>query len=86
MTAGGPVVAGRTVVAALERAGFERRGQRGSHVKLREPTTGRTVIVPLHPELARGTLASICRQAGWSLPELQQHLARHHREPPGLKR
>ena len=80
------MVSGRSVVAALERAGFERRGQRGSHLKLRNLDSGRTVIVPLHSELVSGTLASVCRQAGWSLPELQQHLARHRREPPALER
>jgi predicted RNase H-like HicB family nuclease/predicted RNA binding protein YcfA (HicA-like mRNA interferase family) len=45
---------GAMTVRALKRAGFEqppgRRGQRGSHVKLRHPTTRRTAIVPLHQE------------------------------------
>ncbi|MDA8395653.1 MAG: type II toxin-antitoxin system HicA family toxin [Candidatus Dormibacteraeota bacterium] len=85
-----PVVSGPDLVAALERAGFERRGQRGSHVKLRHPGSGHTVIVPLHDELARGTLASICRQAGWSTPELRRALRprrrQSHPEPPGLER
>jgi predicted RNA binding protein YcfA (HicA-like mRNA interferase family) len=36
--------------------------QRGSHLKLRDPA-GKTVIVPMHRELARGTLRSILRQA-----------------------
>lgn len=51
------------VLKALRNAGFERVGQKGSHVKLRR--AGRTVIVP-HPRkgLPRGTLASIARQAG----------------------
>ncbi len=44
--------------------------QRGSHVKLRNED-GRTVIVPLHDELARGTLASILRQAGLTREELE---------------
>jgi predicted RNA binding protein YcfA (HicA-like mRNA interferase family) len=43
--------------------------QRGSHVKLRRDD-GRVVIVPMHAELARGTLRSILRQAGLSLDEL----------------
>jgi predicted RNA binding protein YcfA (HicA-like mRNA interferase family) len=42
--------------------------QRGSHVKLRN-AAGRTVIVPLHRELALGTLRSILRQAGLSVDE-----------------
>jgi predicted RNA binding protein YcfA (HicA-like mRNA interferase family) len=60
-----PVVSGAEVVRALGRAGFERVGQRGSHVKLRH-ADGRTVIVPMHRELASGTLRSILRQAGFS--------------------
>jgi len=42
--------------------------QTGSHVKLRyvHPETGerRTVVVPLHGELATGTLRNVARQAG----------------------
>lgn len=64
-----PVLSGRQMVRVLERAGFVPVGRRGSHVKLRS-AEGRTVIVPLHPELARGTLASILRQAGMSVDDL----------------
>ncbi len=49
-----------TTVDATE--GFSQVSQRGSHVKLRD-SAGKTVIVPLHRELARGTLRSILRQA-----------------------
>jgi predicted RNA binding protein YcfA (HicA-like mRNA interferase family) len=54
----------RDVLRELERAGFVRVGQRGSHVKLRD-AQGRTVIVA-HPtkDIPRGTLRSIERQAG----------------------
>ena len=58
-----PVVSGAAVVRALERAGFVEAGRRGSHVKL-HGRGGRVVLVPLHDELARGTLRSILRQAG----------------------
>ncbi|MEZ5272233.1 MAG: type II toxin-antitoxin system HicA family toxin [Ilumatobacteraceae bacterium] len=51
-------VSGRDAVTALSRVGFEQVSQRGSHVKLRN-ATGRVVIVPLHRELAPGTLGSI---------------------------
>jgi predicted RNA binding protein YcfA (HicA-like mRNA interferase family) len=37
--------------------------QRGSHLKLKNES-GRVVIVPMHRELAPGTLGSILRQAG----------------------
>lgn len=63
---------GRQVIRALERAGFTRVSQRGSHVKLRRQASEgeRTVIVPLHDELAPGTLASILRQAGMRREDL----------------
>jgi len=64
-----PVVSGKKAVRALEKFGFTRISQKGSHVKLRSED-GRTVIVPLHRELARGTLASILRQAGLSADDL----------------
>jgi predicted RNA binding protein YcfA (HicA-like mRNA interferase family) len=53
---------GHEVVAALRRAGFRPVLQRGSHLKLKG-REGRTVIVPLHKDLAPGTLASVLRQA-----------------------
>ena len=56
------MVSGREVVRALARVGFSEVSQRGSHLKLRSQE-GRTVIVPMHRELARGTLRSILRQA-----------------------
>jgi predicted RNA binding protein YcfA (HicA-like mRNA interferase family) len=64
-----PVVSGSEVIRALTRIGFGEVGQRGSHVKLRH-ADGRTVIVPLHRELAPGTLRSILRQAGLPVEEL----------------
>lgn len=66
-----PRLSGAEVVRALERAGFAVVSQRGSHRKLRHPD-GRVVIVPMHRELASGTLASILRQAGLSPSELEE--------------
>ncbi len=68
-----PVVSGKETARALERVGFEQVAQRGSHVKLRH-ADGRTVIVPLHRELARGTLRSVLRQAGLDAAELVELL------------
>jgi predicted RNA binding protein YcfA (HicA-like mRNA interferase family) len=65
-----PVVSGKETVQALQRAGFAPISARGSHQKLRHED-GRVVIVPLHRELARGTLASILRQAGLDSDEFK---------------
>jgi predicted RNA binding protein YcfA (HicA-like mRNA interferase family) len=60
-----PVVSGKQCIQALEKAGFAVVRQRGSHVALRRetPPPGRTVVVPDHRELDRGTLRAIIRQA-----------------------
>lgn len=63
-----PVVSGSEAIAALGKGGFAPVSQRGSHVKLRNEA-GRTAIVPLHRELAPGTLRSVLRQAGLSVDE-----------------
>jgi predicted RNA binding protein YcfA (HicA-like mRNA interferase family) len=60
-----PVVTGTEAIKALRSAGFATISQRGSHVKLRKDDL--TVIVPLHKELASGTLRSIIRQSGMSV-------------------
>ena len=58
-------VSGQEAIQALEKLGFVRVRQRGSHVVLRrdlpEGTTG--CVIPLHRELAIGTLRSALRQA-----------------------
>ena len=63
----------REVLAALRRAGFEPVSQRGSHVKLRN-AAGRTVIVPDHAEIMRGTMRSILRQADLTPDEFDKYL------------
>lgn len=68
-----PILSGAKIVAALQRAGFAQVSQRGSHVKLRR-ADGRVVIVPLHREVAIGTLRSILRQAALSPDEFVAHL------------
>ena len=57
-----PQLSGSKVARALHKVRFMEISHRGSHLKLRHPD-GRTVIVPIHGTLARGTLASILRQA-----------------------
>jgi predicted RNA binding protein YcfA (HicA-like mRNA interferase family) len=66
-----PVVSGKRLVRALEKAGFDVVSTRGSHCKLRQVSPPRIVIVPLHDELRPGTLASILRQAGMTADELR---------------
>jgi predicted RNA binding protein YcfA (HicA-like mRNA interferase family) len=59
-----PAISAKVCIRALERAGFRVVAQKGSHVKLRSEETGRRCVVPMHPELATGTLASISARPG----------------------
>ncbi len=58
-------VSGEEAVRALERLGFVQVRQRGSHVILKKQTPEGEVgcVVPLHRELAVGTLLRILKQA-----------------------
>jgi predicted RNA binding protein YcfA (HicA-like mRNA interferase family) len=69
-----PVVSGKRIVRALEKAGFEVVSTRGSHCKLRHVSPPRIVIVPLHDEVRPGTLASVLRQAGMTVGQLRDLL------------
>jgi predicted RNA binding protein YcfA (HicA-like mRNA interferase family) len=58
-------VSGEEAIRALEHLGFVRVRQRGSHVVLKRQTPQGAVgcVVPLHRELAVGTLKGILKQA-----------------------
>lgn len=61
-----PRVSSGRVIAALEKLGFSRVRTKGSHAIMhRIDSTGRRVVcvVPLHDEVAVGTLKSVLRQA-----------------------
>jgi predicted RNA binding protein YcfA (HicA-like mRNA interferase family) len=64
-------VSGEEAVRALERLGFRRVRQRGSHVVLRRETAQGPIgcVVPLHRELAVGALHGILQQARLSPDE-----------------
>jgi predicted RNA binding protein YcfA (HicA-like mRNA interferase family) len=62
-----PLLTSEAVVNALKRGGFSPVSQKGSHLKLKKGS--RTAIIPLHEEVARGTLKSILEQAGLELDE-----------------
>ena len=58
------VFSGALVITVLvKRFDFSVISQKGSHVKLRH-LDGRTTIIPLHKELAPGTLSSVLSLAG----------------------
>ncbi len=69
-------VSGRQAIRALERLGFVRVRQRGSHEMLKRQTPDGQVgcVVPLHEELAVGTLNGILKQARVTPEEFLENL------------
>lgn len=69
-------VSGAEAIRALERLGFTRVRQRGSHVVLKKRIGDVAIgcVVPLHPELAIGTLRGILRQAKVDVQEFMDKL------------
>jgi len=59
----------RRVVAALGRAGFSVRRQKGSHIVMRRDEPFAQVVVPAHRSIDTGTLGSILDGAGLSVDE-----------------
>jgi len=65
MTSELPVLKPLQVMQALEKAGFERKRQTGSHVILYKPGFRRPISIPQHPQdMPNGTLRAIIREAG----------------------
>jgi predicted RNA binding protein YcfA (HicA-like mRNA interferase family) len=61
-----PVASGDDLIRALRKFGYEAVRQKGSHVCLRHPTDLKKppITIPLHDEIAPGTLKRILRDAG----------------------
>ena len=60
-----PRLSGQETISVLEKAGFVVVRKRGSHVVLKKHTASGNIgcVVPLHKELAIGTLQGILKQA-----------------------
>jgi predicted RNA binding protein YcfA (HicA-like mRNA interferase family) len=69
-------VSGREAIRALERLGFEHVRTKGSHAVLKKQTVEGEVgcVVPLHRELAVGTLRGILKQARITPEEFIENL------------
>jgi len=65
-----PVLSGDELIRLLKVAGFQVVRQKGSHVSLQK--ADRKTVVPLHSELAPGTLMGILRQCSLTKEDLQK--------------
>lgn len=64
-------ISGKEMVKVLEKIGFLKVSQKGSHIKLKRKNGGVTeiVIVPDHKELTPGTFKNIIRTANLRLED-----------------
>lgn len=69
-----PVVSGEQAARAFSRAGWARDRRLGSHLILVKPGHPAVLSIPLHRELAPGTLRALIRAAGMSVQEFREHL------------
>lgn len=65
-----PVLSGDELIRLLKKAGFEVVRRKGSHMSLAKGSY--RTVVPLHGELAKGTLLGILKQCGLTREELQK--------------
>lgn len=55
----------REMIKHLKKSGFEEVSQNGSHVKMKNQDSGKTVIVPYHSKvMKKGLEQAILKQAG----------------------
>lgn len=66
-----PMLSARKLIRALEKAGFEANGQKGSHFYLWHPIKKISTCVPLHGgDLKRSLVRGIMQQAGLTEEDL----------------
>ena len=55
-----PVLPPDEIIKALEKVGFQKTSKKGSHAKYKNSSNPqRVVIIPMHNEIAKGTLKSL---------------------------
>jgi predicted RNA binding protein YcfA (HicA-like mRNA interferase family) len=69
-----PVCSGEKAIRAFERAGWNRDRQKGDHVILFKSGAVVVLTVPLHKELAKGTLRRLIRDSGMTVEKFSSKL------------
>lgn len=64
-----PNISGKDAAKAFQKAGWQVRGQVGSHLVLTKAGVRANLTVPQHTELATGTLRGLIKTAGLTVDE-----------------
>lgn len=69
-----PQISGKDVIKKLHKFGFIAVRQKGSHIRLEKRYMDKVIkiTVPLHPNLKKGTLKHILKDAGLTLEEFDK--------------
>ena len=69
-----PILPPKKIIKILKKFDFYKISQKGSHVKYKNDNTGKIFIIPMHSEIASGTLKSILEQANIELDQFLKYL------------
>ena len=69
-----PILPPDKIIKVMKQLGFYKISQKGSHAKYLSEETRKIFIIPMHNEIAKGTLKSILEQADIELEEFLKHL------------
>ena len=69
-----PLLPPSKIIKTMSKFGFEKCSQKGSHAKFINYENRKIFIIPMHSEIARGTLKSILEQADIELEEFLKKL------------
>ena len=64
-----PILPPEKIIKVMKKLGFYKISQKGSHAKYINDKTRKIFIIPMHYEIAKGTLKSILEQADIELEE-----------------
>ncbi len=69
-----PVLPPNKIIKAMRKLGFEKCSQKGSQAKYINYKNGKIFIIPMHDEVAKGTLKGILEQADIDLEQFLKQL------------
>ena len=69
-----PILPPDKIIKVMKKLGFYKISQKGSHAKFINDFTGKIFIIPMHSEIAKGTLKSILEQADIELDQFLKNL------------